>query len=179
MDICFAAELGRKYTLMDIAFTGNRTLPDRELRAKLATAEQKVNVRGGRYRADWLTRDLVHVQALYYDHGHLNAELGQPKLTLDDRRGIARVEVKVSEGPRFRYGTIEIAGEPAAPPASYRALFAGESGDFVVRSHVVAWIQTLEQRERDAGRTRPSVTPVTELDSERGILDLRVEIRPE
>ena len=176
IDLCFNAELGRQYELKGIVFKGNKGLADGLLLTQLETAEGKVNTRGGHYRPDWLTRDLARVQALYYEHGYLNVALGRPELKLDDRRGIARVAVEVREGRQFRYGTIAISGDPAAPPATYRALFAGRPGEVFVRSQVMAWIKELEARERAAGRVGPVVTPVTEVDDERALVDLRVDI---
>lgn len=176
MSVCFAAELGPKYQLQDIAFTGNQKLSDQTLRAELQNAEGKVNVRGGRYRPDWLVRDLVRVQALYYERGYLTAELGAPELELDDERSVARVVVKVEEGPQFRYGAIEIVGEPAGPRSGYRKLFAGRPGDVFVRSQVMAWIRELERRERTAGRESARVTPLTEVHRERQVVDLRIQI---
>ena len=176
VDICFTVERGRRFVLQAVSFAGNRALADPLLRAQLETAEGEVNTPGGVYRREWLARDIVRVQALYYERGFLAVEIVPPRLELDPVRGTATPVIEVREGVQYRLGVVEVIGEPATAANRLRSLFAGRSGDVFQRSAVTQWLQDIADMERAAGRQSPSVLPRTELHEERAVVDLWVEV---
>ena len=65
--------------------------------------------RSGTYSEPLFMQDLQGIQKKYADAGFLQAEVGQPDV-VPSPEGLD-VSVRITEGKRFRVGTIEIAGD--------------------------------------------------------------------
>ena len=89
---------------------------------------------GGPYRQDVFERDVLLINALYYDKGYMNVQVGTPRVMLTpDREGI-EITLVIHEGPRFKIRQLKIferdvdgkeieplGGRTRAPPARPRA----------------------------------------------------------
>ena len=78
-------------TVRRITFVGNYTVPEDELRAVMQTGQGGFFSfgSGGPYRQDVFERDVLLLNALYYDKGYMNVQIGTPRVMLTpDREGI-------------------------------------------------------------------------------------------
>jgi outer membrane protein assembly factor BamA len=110
VELHVAVTLGPKYEIRTIEF---RTAPgdDFPVRDRLATLEDAlgtVNTIGGIYVDYRLERAITRLQERYRDAGWLEAKLGTPAVTFEDK-AIA-IEIPVTPGPRFRVAAIRARG---------------------------------------------------------------------
>jgi outer membrane protein insertion porin family len=115
---------------------------------------------------------VVHMQSAYYDRGHLSARLdGAAEAACGDAFTIA-----IDEGPRYRYGRIEVHDGEADPQTAerMRALFSFPAGEFYDRAVVARRVERALREYRDAGRALAAIAPETTLRGE--VVDLRFSI---
>jgi outer membrane protein insertion porin family len=89
-------------TVRRITFIGNHTIPDDELRDIMLTGQSSILEfgAGGPFRQDAFERDVIVINALYYDRGFLSVQVATPRVMLTpDRTGI-EITLSINEGPR-------------------------------------------------------------------------------
>ena len=97
-------------TVRRVTFIGNEHVPDAELRDKMQTGNGGFFSfgSGGPYRQDVFERDVLMLNALYYDKGYLSVQIGTPRVMLTpDREGID-ITLAIHEGPRFKIRQLRI-----------------------------------------------------------------------
>ncbi|MEO7331133.1 MAG: POTRA domain-containing protein, partial [Minicystis sp.] len=88
-----------------ITFVGNSHLTDAELREVMITGQTNGFIdfgTGGPFRQDAFERDVLIINALYYDKGYLSVQVATPRVMLTpDRNGI-EITLAITEGPRYK-----------------------------------------------------------------------------
>jgi outer membrane protein insertion porin family len=74
-------------TVRRVTFVGNHHVPDAELREVMQTGQGGFFSfgSGGPYRQDIFERDVLLMNALYYDKGYLSVQVGTPRVMLTPR----------------------------------------------------------------------------------------------
>jgi outer membrane protein insertion porin family len=113
---------------------------------------------------------VAHMQAAYYERGYLSARV-------DNEAACGEAfTIAVEEGPRYRYGQIEV-HDPEADPQTLermRALLGFPAGEFFDRTAVARRVEHALREYRDRGRALAAITPETTLRGE--VVDLRFAI---
>ena len=75
-------------TVRRISFVGNYSVPDDDLRAVMQTGQGSIFSfgSGGPYRQDVFERDVLLLNALYYDKGYMNVQVGTPRVMLTQQQ---------------------------------------------------------------------------------------------
>jgi outer membrane protein insertion porin family len=180
-----------KLSVRRINFVGNHGVPTDELMEVMLTGKGgllgSLGLGGvdGPFRQDVFERDIMVLNALYYDKGYLAVQIGTPRVMVTpDREGI-EITVSIEEGPRFRIRTLQIEerdedGKPIEPLGGrrhLRELVRAKPGDFFNRGELVKDIGAIQTMYRDAGYANVEVPPATELDPEKSEVDVRVFIK--
>ncbi len=174
-------------TVRRITFVGNYNVPDEELRAVMQTGQGGFFAfgSGGPYRQDIFERDVVLLNALYYDKGYMNVSIGTPRVMLTpDREGI-EIALLVHEGPRFKIRQLKVYErdadgkevEPLGGRRALRQLVRAKSGDYFNRAELVKDLGAVRTLYRDAGYANVEAEPETELDPVRHEVDIIIPIR--
>ncbi len=174
-------------TVRRMTFIGNYGVPDDELRAVMQTGQGSVFSfgSGGPYRQDVFERDVLLINALYYDKGYMNVQVGTPRVMLTpDREGI-ELTLVVREGPRFKIRQLKVYErdidgkeiEPLGGRRELRQLVHAKSGDFFNRAELVKDLQAVRTLYRDAGYANMEADPETELDPVKREVDIVIPIR--
>lgn len=174
-------------TVRRVTFVGNYTVPDEELRAVMQTGQSSILSfgSGGPYRQDVFERDVLMLNALYYDKGYMNVQIGTPRVMLTpDREGI-EVTIIIHEGPRFKIRQLRIYErdadgkeiEPIGGRRALRQLLRAKSGDYFNRAELIKDLQAVRTLYRDAGYANVEVDPEPELDPVKREVDIVVPIR--
>ena len=107
-------EPGPVYTLGEVRFTGNESVPEERLRELMTTAERRLLVAGsGRLVDEVLESDLENLSAFYHLSGWGDAEVGPPEIL--ERGEELVLVVPIVEGPRSRVVDLAIEGVRALP----------------------------------------------------------------
>jgi outer membrane protein insertion porin family len=112
-EVVFDIKEGTKITVGEIAFTGNKTFSEGELRDVIQTSTHKWWISwltdAGVLKMDVLRQDAERVAAFYQNKGFLEAKVAEPTVTQKEDELI--VTFPVDEGPRFRVGTVDVEGD--------------------------------------------------------------------
>jgi outer membrane protein insertion porin family len=174
-------------TVRRITFIGNYSVPDSELREVMQTGQGSIFSfgSGGPYRQDAFERDVLMINALYYDKGYMSVQIGTPRVMLTpDREGI-EITLVIHEGPRFKIRQLKIMErdnegkevEPLGGRRALRQLIHAHSGDYFNRAELVKDLQAVRTLYRDAGYANAEVEPETELDPVHQEVDIVIPIR--
>jgi outer membrane protein insertion porin family len=140
---------------------------------------------GGPYRQDVFERDVLLLNALYYDKGYMNVSIGTPRVMLTpDREGI-EITLLIHEGPRFKIRQLKVYErdadgkevEPLGGRRALRQLIRAKSGDYFNRAELVKDLGAVRTLYRDAGYANVEAEPETELDPVKHEVDIIIPIR--
>ena len=111
-DIEFTIEEGQKIKIKTIAFQGNKTFSDKELKKLLSTSEKGwfswITSSGELNRED-LNQDTARLMGYYNINGFINAKVADPVVEYEDKW--IYITFKIEEGERYKVGTIDIEGD--------------------------------------------------------------------
>ena len=111
-DIEFTIEEGHKVKIKTIAFQGNKTFSDKELKKILSTSEKGwfswITSSGELNRED-LNQDTARLMGYYNINGFINAKVADPVVEFEDKW--IYITFKIEEGERYKVGTIDIEGD--------------------------------------------------------------------
>jgi outer membrane protein insertion porin family len=180
--IQFVVEENKKLKLRKITFKGNEHFTNKELLAGFHTKTwhwwsyaTKWFDRSGTYSEPLFLQDLQGVQKLYADAGYLQVEVGEPDV-IPSPEGL-EVSVHITEGRRFKVGTIEISGDESLDTESLEQKLLLKEGDWFNRSYLADSVKTLTEHYADRGFYFANVTPVSNLSDATESVDVDFEVR--
>jgi outer membrane protein insertion porin family len=170
-----------------ITFVGNVHVSDQELREVMLTGQRSFFDfgTGGPFRQDAFERDVLVINALYYDKGYLSVQVATPRVMLTPDRSGIEITLAITEGPRYRIRQLRIYErdddgrevEPIGGRRHLREMVHAKSGDFFNRADLVKDLGAVQTMYRDAGYANVEAPPSTELDPDREEVDIVVAIR--
>ena len=89
----------------------------------------------GAYQEAMFEEDADRIQAYYRDKGYISARIGQPEIKIlqDEKDGKTRnieLKVPVTEGDRYRIGSLDFEGNKVVKTEGLRPLFKLKEGDY-------------------------------------------------
>ncbi|MEK6607761.1 MAG: outer membrane protein assembly factor BamA [Myxococcota bacterium] len=179
VEIWFVVKERAKVEVRRVTFIGNRAAAAGDLKGVMETREGSFFsflTGSGTYQEGAFERDLMAINGWYYDHGYINVKVGRPQIALSaDKRDLA-ITIHVEEGPQYRVGKLDFAGELMGPKKEYFDRLTIRSGEIFNRTRLTGDITRVTDRYRDAGFAYANVTPLTAIDSARLIVDVIFEI---
>lgn len=174
-------------TVRRITFIGNAHIPDEELREVMFTGQGGFFAfgSGGPFREDAFERDVLMINATYYDRGFLSVQVATPRVMLTpDRNGI-EITLTINEGPQYKIRQLKLyerdaSGrevEPIGGRRHLREMVKSKSGDVFNRAELAKDLQSVRTMYRDEGYANVEADPQTQLDAEKQMVDIVVPIR--
>jgi outer membrane protein insertion porin family len=174
-------------TVRRVTFIGNHSIPDDELRDIMLTGQSSILEfgAGGPFRQDAFERDVLVINALYYDRGFLSVQVATPRVMLTpDRTGI-EITLSINEGPRYKIRSLRVFErdadgkeiEPIGGRRALREMVRAKPGDFFNRAELAKDLQAVQTLYRDAGYANVDAPPETNLDPDTAEVDVAVPIR--
>jgi len=187
VDVVFRIREGQETVVRSIRFVGNDHVSTSDLQGVLETHETSFFsflTSNDNYQESAFTDDVTRLQAYYYDQGYLGMTVGRPRIELSPDRHFVDITIPVEEGPRFRIGRLSVSEVDAegnevdtlVPREELLESLGVEGGDWFSRTALVEALQELTRSYRDAGYATADLSPQTDVDSERRIVDLEVRI---
>ena len=148
VDVVLEIEEGQRVTIAQLAFAGNEHFSDAELRDAMNTKPEGFFwFRSGNYDDIDFGLDLVEsLPDHYYQAGFLDFEVIGDTLIIDPTTGKGRIEVQVSEGPRYRLAELDIEGNNEFDDERLRRYFDNDEGGILSMLGL--------QRDRQLGKGR-------------------------
>ena len=116
VDLEFSIDEGEKVLIKSIIFEGNHAYADKELKKYMKTQEKGFLswlTSSGDLKKEDLEQDVAILSAFYYNHGYIQARIGEPRVEYKDRW--IYITLKIDEGPQFKVGKVDITGDLILP----------------------------------------------------------------
>ena len=140
VQLAFRIDEGPKVHVSDITFAGNDSISERSLKRQMRNTKERwlfsfISGRGT-YRPLGFEQDADLLVAHYRNNGYIDAQVGQPELEYldqseDGESRPVRLRIPVSEGDRYRVGTLDFDGQDVLRTEALEGIFSGlEPGDY-------------------------------------------------
>ena len=140
VQLTFNIDAGPKVQVSDVSFVGNDNVSERSLKRQMRFTKERwlFSFIGGRgtYRPFGFEQDADLLVAHYRNNGYIEAQVGQPELEYLDMSETGesrpvRLRIPVSEGERYRVGTLDFDGHDVLRTEALSQIFSGlEPGDY-------------------------------------------------
>ncbi|MBM4296393.1 MAG: outer membrane protein assembly factor BamA, partial [Deltaproteobacteria bacterium] len=156
---------GGRLLIKRIIFEGNKAFPDGDLRGLINSKQEWIfsflTSRGVLDR-DMLANDVAILSNHYNDHGYVENKVDEPVI-LRARDGL-EVVFRISEGPQYRVGRVEIGGELIDDGRQMLKSVKLTTGQIFRGSRLREDISTLSDMYSNKGFAFVQVDPVTKID---------------
>jgi outer membrane protein insertion porin family len=180
VEVWFRCHEHAKVEVRRVNFVGNQAISDLELRDVVVTREGNILsllTQAGTYREDVFQRDLILLQAHYWDHGYVQVKVGTPVLELSPDKRSLYITINIEEGPQYRLGKVDIKGDLLAPREVFLARVSVRTGEIFNRSKLSEDLQQLTDYYKDRGYAYVNATPSTPVDEKTRTVDVTFEIQ--
>jgi outer membrane protein insertion porin family len=182
VSVHFQVMEGEKLRLKKLAFEGNEHFSDKELKEDLKTKTWRLWSyatswfdRSGTYSEPLFIQDLRSIEKMYTDAGYVRVEIGRPDVVPE--KGGLEVTVKIVEGRHFRAGAIDVTGDNTVDLDALRQKLLLKQGEIFNRSYLTEDVSRLTEHYTDRGFYFATVTPLTRLSEEEGMIDVQFDVR--
>jgi outer membrane protein insertion porin family len=157
---------GNRLLIKRITFEGNKAFSEGELKGLIATKEEWIFsfiTNRGVLDRDMLTNDVAILSNHYNDNGYVEHKIDEPVI-LRARDGL-EVVFRVSEGPQYRVGKVEIGGELIQDGQNMLKSVKLTTGQIFRGSRLREDITTLTDMYSNKGFAFVQVDPITKVNA--------------
>ncbi len=180
VDVWFRVHENAKVEVRRVNFVGNRALTDEELRDVILTHEGNILsivTQAGTYREDVFQRDLLLLQAHYWDRGYVQVKVGTPLIELSPDKQSMYITISIDEGPQYRLGKIDVRGDLLESKEFFLKRVSVKPGEIFNRSKLSDDLQKLTDLYKDRGYAYVNASPATPVDEKNLTVDVTFEIQ--
>jgi outer membrane protein insertion porin family len=180
VEVWFRCNEHAKVEVRRVNFVGNKAIGDDQLREVVVTREGNILsllTQAGTYREDVFQRDLILLQAHYWDRGYVQVKVGTPTLELSPDKRSLYITINIEEGPRYRLGKIDIRGDLLEPREVFLSRVSVKPGEIFNRSKLSEDLQQLTDYYKDRGYAYVNATPSTPVNEKTLTVDVTFEIQ--
>jgi len=129
----------------------------------------------GLLKRDQLKQDIGKLAAYYFNNGFINAQIGEPEITID-KKGIY-IKIKIKEGKRFKIDKVEVSGDLLEKPREelLKSLKV-KKGDNYNREAIMRDIDFLTQSCNDEGYANADINPQINTRENEQLIDVGYQI---
>lgn len=178
----FRVAEGKVVRIREIHLEGAQAFPASKLRGFMQTRQKSwlsLITSAGTLDNEVLKTDVERLTAFYYDNGHIDVKVDQPKI--ERREDGLHVTIKIDEGEVYRVGSVDVAGDLLPNMGGVRSRLALATGDVFRTSKLREDINTVTEVYGDAGYAFVNVNPDTAVEAVDRTVDVtyRVSRGPE
>ena len=177
VNVEFRIEEGEKVFIKDIKFVGNDSFKDKELLKVMGTKEKGLLswfTDSGVLKRDILEQDIARVTSFYHHHGYIEATVGKPEITQDGEWLFVNIEI--SEGNRYKVGTIELTGDIIGNKEELLHLLKIRNEEYLSRNILREDILRLNDYYAENGYAFAEATPTVNTNKEEKVVDMVIDI---
>lgn len=181
VDLVFEIEEGGKTGIRAINFIGNREFSDGTLRDVIETRESvfyNFLSSNDTYDPDRLSFDRELLRRFYLSEGFADFRVVSAIAELTEDRDDFIVTFTLDEGPKYRFGTLDVASElRGVDGAELGGLIAADTGDTYDANEVEATVQSITDSLGERGFAFVDVRPRVNRDRDALTIDVTYEVR--
>lgn len=173
---------GKTTTIADIAFVGNQVFSDRKLRKQMSLSEDGMwtwFTKSNRFNPEKFNQDLERINVFYHNQGYFDFYIADAQVDTDEAKNKQTVKITVSEGRRYRWGKVGIAGDTREVPlAELQAFLTMKEGKWYDRSQLMAALERIQNRMASSGYAFSEINVQPQPDAETGIVNITLQVEP-
>lgn len=181
VDLVFEIDEGATTGIETINFIGNRVFSDSSLRGEIATTESawwRFLTSDDTYDPDRLNFDQELLRRFYLSEGYADFRVLSVVAELTPNKENFIITFTVDEGPRYRFGEIEVTSTiPNLDAEVLRDFITMEQGDWYDATEVDNTIDVLTNQVGNLGYAFVDVRPATQRNTEDLVIDLNFEVQ--
>ena len=161
VNLVLVIDEGGKMLVKEIKFEGNKTVKRKELLKVMETKEKNILsfvTSDGKLSKDILDRDGEKIAAYYFNHGHIKAKVGEPKIEVKDKW--IYITIPIEEGPQYKVGKVDFSGELLEDKAKLLEKMQLPKEKVYSRETVQMDLTTLSDFYADFGYANADITPL-------------------
>ena len=177
VDLEFIIDEGKKILIKEIHFVGNHAYPDKTLKKQMKTSEKGFwswITSSGDLKTEDLNQDTEILTSFYHNNGYIQAKVGEPIIEFKDNW--IYITIKIDEGPRFKVGNVQIAGDLLKPEAELLKDIKISKQEYFSRQVLREDIIGLGDLYSDEGYANADVVPKIDQDAEKLIVNITYTI---
>ncbi len=160
--LTYQIEEGPKVKIKSIVIEGSKAVSKKEIKKAIKTGEWwlfSFVTSSGYYRKGEMSVDIERIRSLYFNKGHINAAVADPKIQLtEDKKGMI-ISIMISEGEQYRISSVDIAGNKAFPESELRKKIKSAPKNIFSRSMLRSDVAALGEMYSEKGYALVSVAP--------------------
>lgn len=175
--VTFIISEGEKAYIEKIFFEGNESFKDKKLKKQMANKEKWIFsfiTGSGRLKRDELENDMNRLANFYYNHGYINAKIGEPQIKREERE--IYISIPIEEGEQYRVGKISLGGDLIKPKDELERVLRLKSGDVYGLDKLHKDISNLSDVYANLGFAFVEVDPKIEVHPKSLTVDISYEI---
>jgi outer membrane protein insertion porin family len=180
VDVWFRIRENAKVEVRRVNFVGNHAITDAELRDVIVTREGSllsILTSAGTYREDAFQRDLLLIQAHYWDHGYVQVKVGSPLVELSPDKQSMYITISIDEGPQYTLGKVDVTGDLLESKEFFLSRVSVKPGEIFNRSKLSDDLQRLTDFYKDKGYAYVNASPATPINEKARTVDVIFEIQ--
>ena len=172
--IILEIEENTRVYIRSIVFDGIEAFTNKQLVNMMTTSERTLLgfiTDTGILQNAALRQDIQKISAFYFNSGYINAQIGDPVVTHDDK-GIY-IKIPVREGKRFNVGSVGISGDFLNKPrAELLEKLKTKAGRHYDREAVLKDMEMISQAAQDEGYAHADVDPKIAIREKEQLVDI-------
>ena len=175
--VVFQIAEGKTSKVKNITFTGNTSIPAKQLKRVMATREKNILsffTTAGMFKEEDLEKDVDRVTAYYYGHGFLQAKVDPP--TVDFKEKGIYINFNVFEGNQFTIGSVDIKGDLMRDKAFYLSKIKSTPGKVFDSNLLNEDLLAIKGVYAEQGYAFADVSPLTDIQPEEKKVNLTYSI---
>ncbi|HVZ74212.1 MAG TPA: outer membrane protein assembly factor BamA [Polyangia bacterium] len=180
VDVWFRVTENAKVEVRRVNFVGNHAVTDADLRDVISTREGSllsILTSAGTYREDVFQRDLLLIQAHYWDRGYVQVKVGNPLVELSPDKQSMYITISIEEGPQYTLGSVDVTGDLLESKAFFLSRVSVKPGEIFNRSKLSDDLQRLTDYYKDKGYAYVNASPATPVNEKTRTVDVVFEIQ--
>ncbi len=180
VDVWFRVTENAKVEVRRVNFVGNTSVPDADLRDVIVTREGSllsILTSAGTYREDVFQRDLLLIQAHYWDRGYVQVKVANPLVELSPDKQSMYITISIEEGPQYTLGKVDVTGDLLESKAFFLQRVSVKPGEIFNRSKLSDDLQKLTDYYKDKGYAYVNASPSTPVNEKTRTVDVTFEIQ--
>ncbi len=179
VEVGFTIDEGKKIYVKEIRITGNNAYSSKEIKKVLEGVKEKglfsFITDAGLLKLGMLEHDADRIASFYHNNGYIEAKVGKPEVVQEGEWLF--VTFSISEGDRFKVGTVEVAGELIEETDILLNLVNIRNEKYLSRKIIRDDVQLLTDFYAEKGYAFAEIRPDITNDLEGKIVNLKFMVR--
>ena len=176
-----AIDEGATTKIDSIDFVGNEYYSDSTLRRQMSLTDGGLMTwltKSNQFSEEKMARDMEKVRDFYHNRGFFEFKVDGTKVDMSEDKKKMFVTINVTEGPRYRWGDVDIQGDiREVPLADLQKLTRHiKKGKVYEREQMVQAVQAVQERMGEAGYAFSSINVLPQPHRDTGVVDFTLQV---